>query len=149
MGMQIKPPRPIVSGVDLETLKRLKKNELLEKRKKAIEDGCATIPTRIGPIDFWTSRDAVTDLGHYIQEVGLVIIAGQLAQDITRQWKTASGVLVLPGDVAIQAGKALADWTQAQFSREAVLAYLVDVATMPEAVQAVVWDMELPDVTAP
>lgn len=143
MGRIIKPPRPVVVGVELSTLKRLKKDELLEARKKAIENGCATIPTRIGSVDFWTARDAQTDLGHYIQEVGLAVMAGELAQNIARQWKTALGIVELPGDVAIQIGKALADWVQAQFTREATLCAFVDDAITPEVIQRVSWTMEL------
>jgi hypothetical protein len=126
--------------MELDALKRLKKEELLERRKKTIEDGCCTVETRIGSLSFWTSRDAVTDLGHYVQEVTLGAVAGQAPKDITRQWKTASGIVSLPGDVSIQAGKALADWTQEQFNHEARLGLMVEAAETPEAVQSITWE---------
>ena len=145
MGARRRPVPPVVSGVDLDTLRKLKKDELLESRKKAIEDGCATFPTRIWPLDFWTSRDAATDLGHYVQEVTLSMLSGEQPNEISRQWKTASGVIDLPGDVAIQIGKDLADWTQEQFNHEAILSFMVDAAASPEEVAAISWGMAIPE----
>ena len=139
MGLKKNPTPPSLAGVALETLKKLKKEELLERRKRNIEDGRCAVETRVGPIDFWTSRDAVTDLGHYVQEVTLAVIGGAMPQDITRQWKSASGIVLLPGDVAIQAGKLLADWTQEHFNHEAVLGAMVDAAETAEEVRAVEW----------
>ena len=143
MGISRNPAKAILTGVDLDTLKQFKKDEIMGSRKKAIENGCITIPTRIGSIDFWTSRDAQSDIGHYVQEVGLAMIMGQQPQGITRQWKTASGIIDLPGDVAVQLGKDLADWVQAQFAHEATLCFIVDIAKIPEEVSAISWGMEI------
>ena len=60
-----------------------------------------------------------------------------------RHWKTAGGVMDLPGDVAIHIGKSLADWNQVRFDREAALAAKVAAAVSPEAVTAITWSTEV------
>ena len=128
--------RSIFDGLNLDELKKLKLDELRKARIREIENGCAEIETRIGKVLFWTARDAAADLGFYVQEVALAMASGQHPQDIVRKWKTAGGVLDLPGDVAIQIGKSLADWTQAQFDREAALAVQANAAENAQAVAA-------------
>ena len=59
------------TGLDLESLKVLKLDELREARINEIENGRAEIETRIGKILFWTARDAAADLGFYVQEITL------------------------------------------------------------------------------
>lgn len=139
MGARRCPPRPVFDGLQLNELKRLKLDELRKARIREIEDGRAEIETRIGKVLFWTARDAAADLGFYVQEITLAMASGKQSQEIVRKWKTAGGVLDLPGDVAIQIGKSLADWNQVYFDREAALAAQVNAAENAQAVEAVVW----------
>lgn len=134
-------PAPIVkTGMALETLKELKLDELREARTREIETGRAEIETRIGNVFFWTARDAAADLGFYVQEIALAMAGGVRPQTIERKWKTAGGVIDLPGDVAIQIGKALADWNQVRFDKEAALAERARSATTAEEIEAVRWN---------
>lgn len=128
------------AGLDLESLKALKLDELREARINEIENGRAEIETRIGKILFWTARDAAADLGFYVQEITLAMGSGQQSQSIIRRWKTAGGVVQLPGDVAIQIGKALADWNQVRFDKETALAERARSATTAEEIEAVRWN---------
>jgi len=125
----------------LESLKALKLDELREARINEIENGRAEIETRIGKILFWTARDAAADLGFYVQEISLAMASGQQPQNIVRRWKTAGGVIDLPGDVAIQVGKALADWNQVRFDREALLAERTKAAVAAKEVEVVKWNV--------
>lgn len=143
MGMCRCPAPKTMSGIDLDTLKTLKLDELREARIREIETGRAEIETRVGKVLFWTARDAAADLGFYVQEITLAMASGQQPQSIVRKWKTAGGVMDLPGDVAIHIGKSLADWNQVRFDREAALAAKVAAAKTPEAVQAITWNTEV------
>lgn len=143
MGAMNCPVPKTMVGVDLDTLKALKLDELREARIREIETGRAEVETRIGKVLFWTARDAAADLGFYVQEITLAMASGQQPQNIVRKWKTAGGVMDLPGDVAIHIGKSLADWNQVRFDREAVLAAKVAVAKTPEAVEAITWNTEV------
>ena len=73
------------TGLDLESLKALKLDELREARINEIENGRAEIETRIGKILFWTARDAAADLGFYVQEISLAMASGQQPQNIVRR----------------------------------------------------------------
>lgn len=139
MGARCCPMPLIFDGLEISELKKLKLDELRKARIWEIENGCAEIETRIGKVLFWTARDAAADLGFYVQETALAMASGQQPQEIVRKWKTAGGVLDLPGDVAIQIGKSLADWNQVRFDREAALAAQVNAAENAQAVEAVVW----------
>jgi hypothetical protein len=125
----------------LELAKEVKAAEITAERKKAVENGKCTVVTRVGTIEFWTGAAAVSTLGHYVQEVALSMLGEQDAAEVTRHWKAASGYVDLPGDAAIQAGKAIADWTQQQFDREADLSAAVEAAETIEDVQAITWDV--------
>ena len=140
MGLCRCPAPKTMAGVDLDTLKALKLDELREARIREIETGRAEIETRIGKVLFWTARDAAADLGFYVQEITLAMASGQQPQNVVRKWKTAGGVMDLPGDVAIHIGKSLADWNQVRFNKEAALGAMAMAAETPEDVEAITWE---------